>query len=180
MTRRTAAVRYARALFDVALQEKADLTQIEEELASFGTLLTRHPALEKVLLNPAVPAPRKRVAMVELTKRATRSSIVSKLLVLLGERDRVVLLRDVISAFHDRVADHRKVVRADVATALELAPDRVEAIRRSLAKATGRSVTLTTRVDPTLIGGLVARVGGTVFDASLSTQLHKLKQSLAE
>jgi F-type H+-transporting ATPase subunit delta len=178
VTKRTAALRYARALFDVALQEKADLSQIEEQLASFGTLLTTHPLLEKVLLNPAVPVPRKRAATVELTKLITLSPIVSKLLIMLAERDRFVLLPDLIPAFRDRLADYQQVVRADVTTALALSPERIESIRRSLSKTTGRSVTLTARVDATLIGGLVARVGGTVFDASLSTQLHKLKQSL--
>ena len=180
MTKRTAAVRYARALFDVALQERAELSKIDDELASFGALLTEYPSLEKVLLNPAVPVQRKRAAVVELTKQAALSPIVSKILILLGERDRFVLLPDLIAAFRDRVADHNKVVRADVTTAIVISPDRVESIRKSLAKATGRSVTLTTRLDPTLIGGLVARVGGTVFDASLSTQLNKLKQRLAE
>ena len=55
MTNRTAATRYARALFDVALAEKADLSALDQELAAFNGLLKQHPTLEKVLLNPAVP-----------------------------------------------------------------------------------------------------------------------------
>ena len=70
MTNKTAAIRYARALLDVALKEQADLEQIESELAAFVDLFTQHPALEKVLLNPAVPVPRKRAAVAELTARA--------------------------------------------------------------------------------------------------------------
>jgi len=63
MTNKTAAIRYARALLDVAVREKADLEQIEQELAQFAALFTKHPTLEKVLLNPAVPVPRKSAAV---------------------------------------------------------------------------------------------------------------------
>ncbi len=180
MTSRTAATRYARALFDVALAERGDLPAIEVELLSFADLFTRHPALSKALLNPAVPAPRKRSAVVELTRQAGISPILAKLLILLAERDRLVLLPDLVSAYRERLADHQKVIRANVTTAAALTPERVEQIQRSLSQATGRAVTLAARVDPTLIGGLVARVGGTVYDASITTQLEKMRQRLGE
>ena len=71
MTNRTAATRYARALLDVAVKENADLEQIERRpRANSSTLFTQHPALAKVLLNPAVPVPRKRAAVAELIGRA--------------------------------------------------------------------------------------------------------------
>ena len=180
MTSRTAASRYARALFDVALKEQANLSEIEAELASFVDLFTAHPALSKVLLNPAVPAPRKRAAVVELTKSAAVSPVLSKLLVLMAERDRLVLLPDLIAAYRQRLADHQKIVRAEVTTATPLNADRLKQIERSLSQATGRAVTLSTKVDPALIGGLVARVGGTVYDASLTTQLQKIRRTLGE
>jgi F-type H+-transporting ATPase subunit delta len=180
VTSRTAATRYARALFDVALNEKANPQELEAQLTGFADLFARNPELEKVLLNPAVPAPRKRAAMVELTKISGGSPILGKLLVLLAERDRLILLPDIVAAYRDRLADHLKVVRAEVTTAAPLTPERVRQIERSLAQATGRSVTMATKVDPALIGGLVARVGGTVYDASLTTQLEKMKRRLAE
>ena len=179
MTSRTAAVRYARALFDVGLKEQLDLTAIEAQLASFADLFTQHPTLEKVMLNPAVPAPRKRAAVVELTKGAGLSPVLQKLLVLLGERDRLVLLPELVAAYRERLADHLKIVRASVTTATPLAAERVQKIQRSLSRATGRAVTLTTRVDPAILGGLVARVGSTVFDATLTTQLEKMRQRLS-
>ena len=70
MTRKTAAARYARALFDVALKEHADLDLIEQELSQFAGLMGGHSTLGRVLLNPAVPAPRKRAAVTELASRA--------------------------------------------------------------------------------------------------------------
>ena len=91
MTNKTAAIRYARALLDVAVKEKADLEQIEHELPQFADLFTQYPLLEKVLLNPAVPVPRKRAAVAELLAQAKFTPIVSKLLALLADRDRLVL-----------------------------------------------------------------------------------------
>lgn len=180
MTNRTSATRYARALLDVALKEKQNLDAIEKELASFVDLLKQHATLEKVLLNPAVPVPRKRAAVVELTRRAKTSSIVAKLLLLLAGRDRLVLLPELLAAYRDRLLDYRQVVRADVTTAAPLGADRSQALERRLAQVTGRTVLLETRVDPSIIGGVVARVGSTVYDGSITTQLQKMKARLVE
>jgi F-type H+-transporting ATPase subunit delta len=180
MTNKTAANRYARALLDVAVKERNDLEAIERELAEFAALLEQQPLLGKVLLNPAVPVPRKRAAVVELTQRAKLTPIVSKLLALLAERDRLVLIPDLLASYRDRLADYRKIVRAEVTTAAPLAGDRVQQIQASLAQVTGRSVTLETRVDPSIIGGVVARIGSVVYDASVSRQLEKMKERLIE
>src|SRR5262249_9829629 len=110
MTDRTAATRYARALFDVALHEKADLEAIERELAGFVDLFRVHQAFEKVLLNPAVPVPRKRAAVAVLTERAATTPILAKLLILLAERDRLVLLPHLLAAYRERLLDYRNVV----------------------------------------------------------------------
>jgi F-type H+-transporting ATPase subunit delta len=180
MTNKTAANRYARAVLDVAIKEKADLEQIEREFAEFAALLDAQPLLKKVLLNPAVPVPRKRAAMVAVLERVTVSPIVSKLLVLLADRDRLILMPDLLAAYRDRLADYRHVVRAEVTTATPLTPARVQQIQKSLTDVTGRTVTLQTRVDPTILGGLVAKVGSVVYDASVTRQLEKLKQRLVE
>jgi F-type H+-transporting ATPase subunit delta len=178
VTNKTAALRYARALLDVAVKEKANLDQIETDLAGFVDLLDRNPPLSKVLLNPAVPVPRKRAAVDELLARARLVPILSKLIVLLAGRDRLVLLPDVLISYRDRLLDHRHVVRAEVVTAAPIDAARVEQIQSSLAKATGRSVTMSTRTDPAIVGGLVARIGSTVYDASVVRQLERMKARL--
>ena len=180
MTNKTAGTRYARALLDVAVKEKGDLQQIDEQLASFVDLFTQHPTLAQVMLNPAVPVPRKRAAMVELTARAGVSPILTKLLVLLAERDRLVLLSDMLAAYRERLLDHQHVVRAEVTTAAPLSAERARAIEQGLAKVTGRTVKLGTRVDPSIIGGVVARIGDTIYDGSVTTQLAKMKKRLVE
>ena len=178
MTNKTAALRYARALLDVAVKEKADLEQIERDLAEFVDLLRAYPALEKVLLNPAVPVTRKRQAVEDLMARAKFSPILSKLLVMLAERDRLVLLPDMLAGYRDRLMDYRHVARAEVTTAATIDARRVQAIQSSLARVTGRTVTMATKIDPSIIGGLVARIGSTVYDGSVTRQLERMKERL--
>lgn len=180
MSTKTAANRYARALFEVAMQEKADLDLVERDLADFHDLFEREPTLKKVMLNPAVPVTRKRAAMVDLTSRAKTTTIVAKLLVLLAERDRLVVLPDLLASYRDRLLSHRKVVRAELTTSTPLDAAKTEAIRRRLAQLTGNTVTLQTRVDPSIVGGLVAKVGTTIYDASVTRQLEKMRDRLAE
>jgi F-type H+-transporting ATPase subunit delta len=179
MTNSTAATRYARALLDVAVREKADVDQIEGELASLVDLFAQYPALERVFLNPVVPAPRKRAAMDALTARAGVLPILAKLLGLLAERDRLVLVPGLLAAFRDRLLDYRNVVRAEVTTTTPLAPERAKSIEASLARLTGRTVALSTKVDPTIIGGVVTRIGSTVYDASVTRHLEKMREKLA-
>jgi F-type H+-transporting ATPase subunit delta len=193
MTNRTAATRYARALLDVIVKEHAAqdkvrlaeymdkparLRQIESQLAEFVDLFKQYPALEKVMLNPAVPVPRKRAAMDELIKRAALTPVLANLIALLTDRDRLVLLPDLLAAYRERMLDHLQVVRAEVTTAVALTRDRASAVEESLARVTGRAVTLVTRVDPSIIGGVVARIGSTVYDGSVTRQLQRMKEKL--
>lgn len=178
MTSRAAAKRYARALFDVTRTEGADLQRVERELADFARLVATHAALQRALMNPAVPAPRKRAAVEQLLARAGLLVPVAKLLMLLAERDRLALLPDLVEAYRERLLDHQQVVRAEVITAAPLPSDRVAALQSGLARATGRQVQLDTRVDESLVGGAVARLGGTVYDGSVTRQLEKMKEAL--
>jgi len=180
VTNRTAAARYARALLDVAVQEKADLDQIDRELAAFADLIRQNPALQSALHTPAVAAARKRAAVVELSKQAGHSPIVSKLLALLAERDRLILMPDLVNAYRDRLLDFKRIVRAEITTAAPLAEARAKSIEASLSKATGRSVQLAAKVDPGIVGGMVAKVGSTVYDGSVTRQLVKIRERLAE
>ena len=180
MTNKTAAIRYARALLDVAVKEQADLEQLENELSQFADLFKQYPLLEKVLLNPAVPVPRKRAAVADLLAQSKFTPIVTKLLTLLADRDRLVLIPDLLASYRDRLLEHRGVVRAEVTTASTLDPGRADAIRQGLAALTGRTVQLATKIDPAIVGGLVARIGSTVYDGSVTRQLEKMRDRLTK
>jgi F-type H+-transporting ATPase subunit delta len=178
MTSRTAAARYARAVLDVATKESADLDTIGRELDEFNAFFSQQTALERLMLNPAVPAPRKRAAMEEIIKVAGLSPIVSKLLILLADRDRLTLLKDVSATYRDFLAERQNVVHAEVTSAEPLSNERMKAIEQRLATVTGKRVSMTAKVDKDIIGGVVARVGSTIYDASIATQLKKIRERL--
>ena len=103
-----------------------------------------------------------------------------KLIVVLAEKDRLTLLPGIARAYGDRVMDHLKIVRGEVVTAVPLSPDTLRRLEQGLATATGRQVTLAARVDPSIIGGVVTRLGSTVYDGSVTTHLQRMKQRLEE
>lgn len=175
---KAAAIRYARALFDVAGSEQHSLEEIETQLAAFADLFHEHPALQKVLINPAVPVARKKAAVAELATTLGLTPILTKLLALLAERDRLVLVPDLLSAYRERLLDHQHVVRAEVTTAVPLSAERTGEIEQRLARMTGKTVTVSARVDPSILGGVVTRIGGTVYDASVTHQLEKMRTRL--
>ncbi len=118
--------------------------------------------------------------MQQLLDRLKPGSPAGKLLLLLAERDRLALVPELLDVYRERLNEHLHVVRAEITTAEPLPPDRERALQQRLATATGRTVTLTTRVDPSIIGGMVTRIGSTVYDGSVATQLQAIRQRLAE
>lgn len=179
MTDRAIARRYARALFDVTAAE-GDLDRVERELEAFAAVVRDHGELRAALTHPAVSPSRKRAVVAALVERAGPvTPALAKLLLLVAERDRIRLLPELVEAFRERLLEHRRIVRAEVTAAVALPPDRLQALADGLSRATGREVRLEVRVDPSIIGGAVARVGSLVVDGSVAGQLERLKAELA-
>jgi F-type H+-transporting ATPase subunit delta len=178
MPSRASATRYARALFDVALKE-SDPVRIERDVVSFEALMSGNAELQGALTNPAIPVAAKRKIVDTLARRLEIAAPAHKLLLLLADRDRLTLVPDLVAVYRERLRDHQQVVRAEVTTASPLTPDRAAQLQKQLADITGRTVEMTTSVDPAIIGGVVTRIGGTVYDGSLATQLAKLREKLA-
>jgi F-type H+-transporting ATPase subunit delta len=176
---RSSAVRYARALFDVAVAE-ADPVRIGRELEEFSSLVASHPLLQETFDNPGVDLPAKRRLVEALTARVSLSAPLAKLLALVAERNRFGSLSELNTAYQARLRAHQRVLEAEVTTAAPMEPTRVDALRARMEAATGQRVVLTTRVDETLIGGLVARVGGTIYDGSVAGQLSRMRTKLLE
>ena len=177
MHSRASAARYARALFDVALKE-SDPAQVERDLAAFANLMSSNAELHGALTNPGVPVARKRGIAETLATRLNAASPVRKLLGLLADRDRLAIVPDLLEVDRERLMEHQHVVRAEVTTATPLSADRTAQIQQRLATATGRTVDITSNVDPSIIGGMVARIGSTVYDGSVATQLARIRESL--
>jgi len=181
VTSGAAAGRYSRALFDVVLKDGGDVEKAQGELQQFVDLFGAHPILASTFANPAIPVQKKRAVAQALVDRAGAiAPAVSRLMLLLADRDRLVLLPDIARTYRERVMDHQKIVRGDVTTAVPLAPEKLRALEQGLQQATGRKVVLESRVDASIIGGVVTRIGSTVYDGSVTTQLQKMKQALIE
>ena len=101
-------------------------------------------------------------------------------MLLLASRGRLALLPDLLEVYRERLMEHRNEMRAEVITATALSPERAAQLQQRLAAATGRVVTMTTKVDASIIGGVVTRIGSTVYDGSVATQLAKVKDRLEQ
>lgn len=179
MSDQSIARRYAAALFDVAHKAgRAD--KAGEELASVVKTIAGHAELRRVLETPAVPAHIKKQIVSELLKAAGGfSDETTRLVLMLADRDRLDVLANLEKAYGERLLDDKKIVPAEVVTAAPLSEANRAALAKALGSATGRQVTLTEKVDPSIVGGVIARVGSLVFDASVTRQLEKLRQKLA-
>jgi F-type H+-transporting ATPase subunit delta len=177
MTTRTSATRYARALLDVLLKEST-AEQGAQDLARVSALLQQFPELPRAFTNPAIPAARKVALVQALLPKLSLSAPVGKLLLMLAERDRLALLPDLVTVYQERVEELQKIVRAEVTTAEPIPAERLSALQQRLARATGRTVKITSKVDPSIIGGLRAQIGSTVYDGSIATQLEAFKHKL--
>jgi F-type H+-transporting ATPase subunit delta len=179
MSTRTSATRYARALLDVALQE-ADPASVDRGLADFAGAMASSPELTQAMTNPSVPAAARRGIVAAIVQRLAPPTPAAKLLALLAERDRMALLPEVLEVYRELVLDHQRIVKANVRSAVPLPMGDIAALQVRLSEATGRQVQVETTVDPSLIGGLVAQIGSTVYDGSVRTQLQKMRQQLVE
>jgi len=177
MTNRAAATPFARALFDVARQ--SDPVRVGQELHGFVDLVEAHPDLLKVLLNAAIPASAKANVLRELFKLQPLADPLARILVLLAERDQLIILPEIAALYDERLLDFLQIVRAEVTTAEALSPEHQQALEQGLARATGRKVQMSTRVDPAILGGLIARIGSRVFDGSIARHLARVRDQLA-
>jgi F-type H+-transporting ATPase subunit delta len=178
MTNRAVANPFARALFDVA--RHSDPVRIGQELHGFVSLVEAHTDLLKVLINTAIAPSAKANVLRELFKLQPISDPLARLLVLLAERDQLIILPEIATLYDERLLDFLQVVRAEVTTAAPLSAEHQQALERGLAQATGRRVQMTTRVDPEILGGLVARIGSRVFDGSIARHLARVRERLVE
>jgi len=180
MSLRTSAKRYARALFDVALQEGADLSRVDRDLAAVVDVAHACADDLRVAMRHQVPAEIRGRVVEAIAQGLDVCAPVRKLLVLLAAGRRLALLPELAAAYRARLLDHQNIVRADVTTAVALSPARAQALSARLSQVTGKQVDMTMAVDAELLGGLVARIGSTVYDGSVRTQLKKLRQALTE
>jgi F-type H+-transporting ATPase subunit delta len=180
MSIRTSANRYAKALFVVAAEEKADLAKVGQDLDAVVAMMQDSPDLALAASARAVTEAARQSLMEAVSKAMTLSAPVTKLLVLLAKSGKLNLVPDLAAAYRERLLAHQNIVRAEVTSAAPLSPEATKAIEDSLSKVTGKKVEISASVDPELMGGVVARIGSTVYDGSVKTQLTRMRQELVK
>lgn len=178
MTQAAAARPYANALLSVVGTDAAGTTA-EAVLGSLASALSAHADLRNVLKSPSIPVARKRAVVDQLM--ATFGDVppaVHRLATLLADQDRYDLIPEIAKAFAARLRHLRGVVDAEIVTAQPLGDPVRGALANALSAAVNGKVRLSERVDPALVGGIVAKVGSTVFDGSITRQLERLRQKL--
>lgn len=174
-----AARRYARALFELAREENS-LEAVREELRAVDRLMDEVPELRAVLFRPLRPVAERRRVLLEVADRLSLSPLVRSFAAFLIDRRRVVLFPTIRAEFERLVDAAEGRVRAEVVAASPLSAAATERLRQALQARTGRRVELDVRVEPDLIGGVVAVVGALRFDGSLRTQLRRLHANLTK
>lgn len=177
---RALASRYANALADAVFAPGAsvDGRQTAKELRSFESSVKSSPELRTVLLSPAVPTARKRAVIGRIADADGYSRLVRNFLFVMIDRRRTELLGEVAEAFETVVDERLGFVRAKVTSAAPLSERQQAELQQALSQVAGKQVRCDFSVDASLIGGVVARIGSTVYDGSVRTQLDTLRQRL--
>ena len=177
MKGRAVARRYAKALIDLAARDDR-VVDIGEQLRQHRDLLRQHAELQSVLWHPSIAVDVKHHILTRILERSQPVPLLRNFLVLLLEKDRLRQL-DLICEHYEQMANARlRRVVAQVTTAVALGPDQQHAVLQKLEEVTQQDVLLETRLDPSILGGLVVRINHTVLDGSLRGQLARLRQTL--
>jgi F-type H+-transporting ATPase subunit delta len=171
------AERYATALFELAEADKA-LDRIAAELRQIQGLIQSSRDLERVIRSPVISRQEQRRAMDAILEKAGSSDLMRRFVGLLAHNRRLFALPGIITAFMKRLAARRGETTADATSAKALSKEQAAAIAGALKKAIGTQVVLSTRTDPSLLGGLVVRVGSRMVDSSLKTKLLRLSLAI--
>lgn len=169
--------RYAQSLFELTI-ENGSLQKVEADLKSLKAMVADSADLRRLIASPAFSAEDKGKGLTAVAKKAGFQPLTTKFLGLVAANGRTGDLLGAISAFVELSAKHRGVVTAEVVSAAALSPAQLKGVQAALVEALGKTPEVSTRVDPSLLGGLKVRVGSRLFDASLRSKLDSLKFAL--
>ena len=169
--------RYAQSLFELTIDSN-QLTQVEADLKSLRAMAAESADLRRLIESPAFSAEDKAKGLTAVAAKAQFQLLTAKFLGLVASNGRAGDLLGAISAFVELSARHRGVVTAEVITAKALTPAQLSGVSAAVATAVGKTPEISTRVDPSILGGIKVRVGSRLFDASLRSKLDSLKFAL--
>ena len=171
------AERYATALFDLAL-ERNQLDAVAADLDALASLLENSDDLNRLVRSPVISRADQGAGIGAVADKGGFSEIVRNFLGVMAQKRRLFVLSAAITAFRRQLAEHKGEVAAEVTSAQPLKPEHEAAVRAALKDVVGRDVALETRVDPSIIGGLVVRVGSRMMDNSVRTKLANIELAM--
>jgi len=171
--------RYATALFELARDEKS-IDAVKADLDKFDAMLNDSADLKRLVRSPVFAAETQAKAISAVLEKAGISGISANFLKVLTANRRLFAVADVIRAFNALVAKFKGEASADVTVAEPLSDKNLDALKSALKTISGKDVTLNVKVDPSIIGGLVVKLGSRMVDSSLRTKLNSIKHAMKE
>jgi F-type H+-transporting ATPase subunit delta len=171
--------RYATALFELARDEKS-IDAVRADLDQFNAMLTESADLTRLVRSPVFSSDAQSKALSAVLDQAGITGISANFLKVLTANRRLFAVADVIRAFNALVAKYKGEATADVTVAETLSDKNLDALKTALKAVTGKDVTLNVKVDPSIIGGLVLKLGSRMVDSSLRTKLNSIKHAMKE
>ena len=171
--------RYATALFELA-RDAQSVDAVLADLDRFDALLAESDDLKRLVRSPVFSADTQMKALGAVLEKAEISGVSANFLKVLTVNRRLFAVTDVIRAFRALVANFKGEATADVTVAEALSDSNLDALKAALKSVTGKDVTLNVKVDPSIIGGLVVKLGSRMVDSSLRTKLNSIKNAMKE
>ncbi|MBV8927430.1 MAG: F0F1 ATP synthase subunit delta [Bradyrhizobium sp.] len=171
--------RYATALFELARDEKS-VDAVKADLDKFDAMLSESADLERLVRSPVFAADAQSRALSAVLDKAGITGISANFIKVLTANRRLFAVGDVIGAFRALVAKFKGEASAEVTVAEPLSDKNLDALKTALKSVSGKDVTLNVKVDPSIIGGLVVKLGSRMVDSSLRTKLNSIKHAMKE
>jgi len=171
--------RYATALFELALEERA-IDAVKADLDRFNALIGESADLRRLVRSPVFTADTQSRALAAVLEKAGIGGIAARFLRVVSWNRRLFAVQDMIKGFRTLVAEHKGEVSAEVTLAEQPSEPHLDAIKSALHSVTKKDVQVDVKVDPSIIGGLIVKLGSRMVDSSLRTKLNSIKHAMKE
>ncbi len=171
--------RYATALFELALESNA-IDSVTADLNIFSGLLGASTDLARLVRSPVFSSAAQAQALTAVLDKVGIGGLTARFLLVVAANRRLFAVRDIIRAYMNMVARQKGEVAAQVTVAEPLSDVRFAELRDALHAVTGKDVRVDVKVDPSIIGGLVVKLGSRMVDSSLRTKLNALRHAMKE
>lgn len=172
------AFRYARAFADVVISAKLDAVVIERQFNDFLGTWDGSRQLRELFANPAIPATQKVAVLDKLNTKMGLQKVLRNLIAVLINNDRIAIVHEVERAYRTEMQERMGIRQAEIVTARELSGSEQESLLAGVGRLAQSRIEASFKLDKTIIGGTVVRIGSTVYDGSVRGRLERLKEAL--